>query len=445
MLLMKQWEEDHLLLPGGAWIMVPVGMMAPPEDSWKARGLDEEHVKSLANNSNSRVLTTRIYRVVLFKVPGTPGGALAEALQREVKDAKTDQAKSVAIVKNLESLILTFKEQVVRGGSGCFKTYSGNHGYHAVDVLGNRYPKNTSYHRLRCYILVAEYTQLSVENLFFVGTWENTSQDLAKRTGFAESVLRMRQMFMNVSKLSTSFSQNGTLGKVESGDVLKRAKAAFGWSQAEAGLAWTMAQMERGIWVLLEAILLGRTSHEHPKTLIPKSSHHLNSMAKIPPALLISWLQDVIAAGSTLKNFKDKCLCFKVARKIYQSLPTYALEFTVPPLVCPDVGQWREGLEDTDIIENIKTNYPGVTQIVTDAAWEGKGRALKNIPSSGTTAQIRQYLLRQQQMMEEKKADEQKVIIFELTFSFQIILFVILISGSGIWKTTVPEDRPLRF
>ena len=48
MLALKQWEEENLLLQGGAWVMVPVGMMAPPEDSWKARGLDEDHVKDLA-------------------------------------------------------------------------------------------------------------------------------------------------------------------------------------------------------------------------------------------------------------------------------------------------------------------------------------------------------------------------------------------------------------
>ena len=68
MLVLKQWEEENLLLQGGAWVMVPVGMMAPPEDSWKARGLDEDHVKDLANNRNSKVLTTRVYRVVLFKI-----------------------------------------------------------------------------------------------------------------------------------------------------------------------------------------------------------------------------------------------------------------------------------------------------------------------------------------------------------------------------------------
>jgi hypothetical protein len=180
--------------------MVPVGMMAPPEDSWKARGLDEDHVKDLANNKNSKVLTTRVFRVVLFKMPGTPGGDMAGALLREVNDAKTDTSKrlSADLVNNIESLILTYKEQVVQTGCGCFKTYSGNHGYHAVDVLGHRYPKNRQYHSLRCYILIVEYTQLTTENLFFVGTWENTSQDLSKRTGFAESVLRMRQMFLKM-------------------------------------------------------------------------------------------------------------------------------------------------------------------------------------------------------------------------------------------------------
>ena len=73
--------------------------------------------------------------------------------------------------------------------------------------------------------------------------------------------------------------------------------------------------------------------------LIPKSSHHLNSMAKIPQESLLMWLDDVIAGEQEMKWFKDKCTSYKAEIAIWTSLANWAREYTLPPSEVGDSEQ----------------------------------------------------------------------------------------------------------
>ena len=178
--------------------------------------------------------------------------------------------------------------------------------------------------------------------------------------------------------------------------------SAFNWQKGETGLCWSIVCSSAEVWQRLEKIMTGQTSHLHAKQMIPKSSHHLNSMAKIPQESLLQWLDEVIAGEQEMKWFKDKCTSYKAELAIWTSLSNWAREFTL----CStdevhvgdseeDIARWRDNLTDMEVSENIKAMYPTLSGLVSDFAWADKGKALSSVPSGTATSQMRQFLTRE--------------------------------------------------
>ena len=269
---------------------VALELCCPPAERWKARSLDLEHVQNLATNQNAAMLTSRVYEVVIFN--DTVSLKLWGALKRTASDKPGN-------VKALEEVINSFSQQLAN--KLVFYVYSGNHGLHAIRILRDKHPRNTKFVSLRCHILLVEATPESFGNLFILGSFANTLNDLSLKTSFAEVCQRLRQQYNNLLEIHGSQSAPGWKAAV--GKMHKQAQAAFNWKKGESGLTWNISCAPDEVWGRLLKVLLGQSAHENPKLLIPRSSHHLNSMARIPDEVLIGWLDEFLAGDIGLKQY----------------------------------------------------------------------------------------------------------------------------------------------
>ena len=272
--------------------------------------------------------------------------------------------------------------------------YSGNHGFHAVKMLAERFPKNKNFERLRCSVVIASSNAENFKHLFILGTFENTVHSLAKKTGFAETCLRMRQQYTNLVTECSGDTKSGEW-RTKSGALLRSAQAAFNWNSGETNLCWLVASSDENVWDLLEAILKGNTKHANPMTHVPRSSHHLNSMAKIPNKVLIDWLKQVCEAQMTLKDFKERCVMYRIENKTWAAMIVFASEYLIPPpnsnMDEKQEAKWRRDMASYPeaTLTNIQTNYPGLKKLVQEYAWESKKAALKNIPTPNALSRFR--------------------------------------------------------
>ena len=383
----KDWEEKNQLLAGGAYVCVPLELCCAPDVRWKARSLDLEHVKNLADNQNAASLSGRVYDLVLFS-----DGATAD-LWRALKKSATEKPGNRAA---LEEVINSFKMKLEN--TAVFYVYSGNHGLHAIRILRERYPKNSKFFTLRSHILLVDSSPQSFGNLFLLGSFANTVHHLSLKTSFAEVCQRLRQQYSNL--LETHGSQVAPGWKVAVGKMQKQAQAAYNWKKGEAGLTWNISCCNGPVWSRLIKVLHGQSAHENPKLLIPRSSHHLNSMARIPDDVLIQWLEEFLEGKIGLKQFKENCVTWKVEQKMWDSVSEFGREFAIPPVgFTGDEKKWQSKLTDKKVVKNVKANYPGLHAVIKGLAWDFRTATLKTVPNPNTLARLRSWLERQKQVV----------------------------------------------
>jgi hypothetical protein len=302
---------------------------------------------------------------------------------------------------------------------GRLLVYSGNHGYHVIKRYNKKFPQNANFQVLRCRILIVKGTPENYRNLFAIGTFENTVHQHSMKTPFAEICLRMRQQFL---LLKAECSEEKSWKKL-SGNLCRKMAASLEVGPGEMGLTWLVASSTQPVWDLLEKILRGQTAHDNPLSCRPRSSHHLNSMSRIPEEHLIEWLTLVVQGQDQLKQFKHRCQVWKAETKVWDSLVEVAVEHVLPPVAITDpseIAHFRDSLEPAEIREELARTYPGIVQQIRDYASSVAGTALKHIPTPHATAQFRRYLQNQQKILKNER--KTKVNSIFLSF-FQIILF----------------------
>ena len=260
---------------------VPVRMMQSPPLSWGSRTRSEAHINALMKSfTGTGTVNTNIMLVDL-------GG---EARKSHFKLDAASQRGLCAI--------------------------TGDHTRVALTRLSEQFPRNPIFSSMKVPILTPPDTQETFDMLRLWGTLDNFRMSVHQRESFKVVISKMHE------HLQADRDRGVTLDQAR----IKQLKEGWIFSMKTTkntiGAFYQIAKRTGRLWNLIECILNGQVAN--PKTFkIPLSTFPFTEMSDIPEYHLVKWLQEVVNCKIDTKQFKNKCLAWKVDERIRRAIITH--------------------------------------------------------------------------------------------------------------------------